>query len=236
MTPAFMSPSPLQRVIYAVPCKSGEWQFACIKFSWTLPTRAIKDPWQSERFVVRGEEVRNMKRFHRFYALLALLLVASLMAPAAFGQSLVSGDLTGTVTDPTGAVLANTTVTLKSDATGETRTSVRVPIETRRTLMRTSIAAIKRDPDAVAAGFDALGLIIPGTPHETVRWLAELLIATAYSRTTTRERIDALLADRVMKTLFDFPIVLPQNLVYFGRTAALIEGVGTRYDPYFQAG
>jgi predicted unusual protein kinase regulating ubiquinone biosynthesis (AarF/ABC1/UbiB family) len=112
---------------------------------------------------------------------------------------------------------------------------VRVPIETRRTLMRTSIAAIKRDPDAVAAGFDALGLIIPGTPHETVRWLAELLISSAYSRTTTRERIDALLADRVMKTLFDFPIVLPQNLVYFGRTAALIEGVGTRYDPYFQA-
>jgi predicted unusual protein kinase regulating ubiquinone biosynthesis (AarF/ABC1/UbiB family) len=112
---------------------------------------------------------------------------------------------------------------------------VRVPLETRRSLMRTSIAAIKRDPDAVAAGFVALGLIIPGTPPATVRWLAELLIANAYSRTTTKERIDALLADRVMKTLFDFPIVLPQHLVYFGRTAALIEGIGTRYDPYFQA-
>ncbi|MGH7654562.1 MAG: ABC1 kinase family protein, partial [Gemmatimonadaceae bacterium] len=112
---------------------------------------------------------------------------------------------------------------------------VRVPLETRRSLMRTSIAAIKRDPTAVAAGFVALGLIIPGTPPETVRWLAQLLIENAYSRTTTRERIDALLADRVMKTLFDFPIVLPQHLVYFGRTAALIEGVGTRYDPYFQA-
>jgi predicted unusual protein kinase regulating ubiquinone biosynthesis (AarF/ABC1/UbiB family) len=112
---------------------------------------------------------------------------------------------------------------------------VRVPLETRRSLMRTSIAAIKRDPDLVAAGFVSLGLIIPGTPPETVRWLADLLIANAYSRTTTKERIDALLADRVMKTLFDFPIVLPQHLVYFGRTAALIEGVGTRYDPYFQA-
>ena len=112
---------------------------------------------------------------------------------------------------------------------------VRVPLETRRSLMRTSIAAIKRDPAAVAAGFVALGLIIPGTPPETVQWLAQLLIENAYSRTTTRERIDALLADRVMKTLFDFPIVLPQHLVYFGRTAALIEGVGTRYDPYFQA-
>jgi predicted unusual protein kinase regulating ubiquinone biosynthesis (AarF/ABC1/UbiB family) len=112
---------------------------------------------------------------------------------------------------------------------------VRVPLETRRSLMRTSIAAIKRDPDAVAEGFVSLGLIIPGTPPETVRWLAQLLIENAYSRTTTRERIDALLADRVMKTLFDFPIVLPQHLVYFGRTAALIEGIGTRYDPYFQA-
>jgi hypothetical protein len=112
---------------------------------------------------------------------------------------------------------------------------VRVPLETRRSLMRTSIAAIKRDPDLVAEGFVSMGLIIPGTPPATVRWLAKLLIANAYSRTTTKQRIDALLADRVMKTLFDFPIVLPQHLVYFGRTAALIEGVGTRYDPYFQA-
>jgi len=112
---------------------------------------------------------------------------------------------------------------------------VRVPIATRRALMHTSIAAIRRDAPGVAAGFEELGLILPGTEPATVRWLAELLITNAYSRTTTRERIDALLADRVMKTLFDFPIVLPQHLVYFGRTAALIEGIGTRYDPYFQA-
>lgn len=64
-----------------------------------------------------------MKKFYRFYALLALLLAACLMAPSAFGQTLVSGDLTGTVTDPTGAVLANATVTLKSVDTGETRTT-----------------------------------------------------------------------------------------------------------------
>ena len=111
---------------------------------------------------------------------------------------------------------------------------VRVPLETRRSLMRTSLAAVRRDADGVAQGFEALGLILPGTDPETVHWLAELLITNAYSRTTTKERIDSLLADRVMKTLFDFPIVLPQHLVYFGRTAALIEGVGTRYDPYFQ--
>ena len=113
--------------------------------------------------------------------------------------------------------------------------TVRVPLETRRALLHTSIAAIRKDPIAVAKGFDELGVILPGTSEETVAWLAELLIKNAYSKTTARERIDTLLADRVMKTLFDFPIVMPQHLVYFGRTAALIEGIGTRYDPYFQA-
>jgi predicted unusual protein kinase regulating ubiquinone biosynthesis (AarF/ABC1/UbiB family) len=113
--------------------------------------------------------------------------------------------------------------------------TVRVPIETRRALMHTSIAAIRKDPVAVARGFDEMGLILPGTDEVTVQWLADLLIKNAYSKTTTRERLDTLMADRVMKTLFDFPIVMPQHLVYFGRTAALIEGIGTRYDPYFQA-
>ncbi len=59
----------------------------------------------------------------RLYALLMCLLAACLMAPTAFGQSLVSGDLVGTVTDPSGAVVSNATVTLKSNATGETRTT-----------------------------------------------------------------------------------------------------------------
>ena len=112
---------------------------------------------------------------------------------------------------------------------------VRVPLATRRALMHTSIAAIRRDPAATARGFEELGLIAPGTDPELVKWLADLLITNAYARTTTQDRIDALLADRVMKTLFDFPVILPQHLVYFGRTAALIEGIGTRYDPYFQA-
>ncbi len=62
-----------------------------------------------------------MKRFKSFYVLLALLLATCLMAPSAFGQSLVSGDLVGTVTDPSGAVVSNATVTLKSNGTGETR-------------------------------------------------------------------------------------------------------------------
>jgi predicted unusual protein kinase regulating ubiquinone biosynthesis (AarF/ABC1/UbiB family) len=111
---------------------------------------------------------------------------------------------------------------------------VRVPLKQRRALVHTSIAAIRRDSEGVARGFADLGLLPADADPRQIRWIAELLITNAYSRTTARERIDTLLADRVLKTLFDSPITLTEEAVYFARTAALIEGIGTRYDPYFQ--
>jgi predicted unusual protein kinase regulating ubiquinone biosynthesis (AarF/ABC1/UbiB family) len=56
----------------------------------------------------------------------------------------------------------------------------------------------------------------------------------ADQRTTTRERVE-LLADEVLAELFEWPIVLPSHLVYFARTASLIEGLGTHYDDHFNA-
>ncbi len=55
--------------------------------------------------------------------ILAVAGLATMLAPLLIAQSLVSGDLTGTVTDPSGAVVSTATVTLKSDATGATRTT-----------------------------------------------------------------------------------------------------------------
>ncbi len=55
--------------------------------------------------------------------ILSVLVVAAVMAPSLMAQSAISGDLTGTVTDPSGAVVSGATVTLKSDATGQTRTT-----------------------------------------------------------------------------------------------------------------
>ena len=61
------------------------------------------------------------KRF--ITGILAVLVIAAVMAPSMMAQSTISGDLTGTVTDPSGAVVSAATVTLKSDATGQTRTT-----------------------------------------------------------------------------------------------------------------
>ncbi len=52
-----------------------------------------------------------------------MLAIAALMAPFLVAQSLVSGDLTGTVTDPSGAVVPGAIVTLKNTANGQTHTT-----------------------------------------------------------------------------------------------------------------
>ncbi len=52
--------------------------------------------------------------------ILALLVIGLMMMPSLMAQSLVSGDITGTVTDPTGAVVAGAAVTAKNTATGQT--------------------------------------------------------------------------------------------------------------------
>ena len=111
---------------------------------------------------------------------------------------------------------------------------VRVPLELRRQLVAAIFAAIRRDTDALAGSFNALGMVIAGADQAVIRRLAATLLAVSEQRTTTRERME-LLSDEVLAELFDWPIVMPSHLVYFARTAALIEGLGTHYDTHFNA-
>jgi predicted unusual protein kinase regulating ubiquinone biosynthesis (AarF/ABC1/UbiB family) len=111
---------------------------------------------------------------------------------------------------------------------------LRVPLELRRQLVAAIFAAIRRDSDALADSFHALGLVATGADPAVIRRLAATLLGVAWERNTVRERVE-LLADEVLAELFDWPIVLPSNLVYFARTAALIEGLGTHYDAHFNA-
>ena len=111
---------------------------------------------------------------------------------------------------------------------------VDVPRELRWHLVTTVFAAIRRDTDGVIAGFERMGFVEPGADMTKIRELADALMKLAYEKTTTQERIE-LLADQVMAVIYDFPIRLPSEMVYFARTAALIEGLGTRYDARFNA-
>src|SRR5947209_20265930 len=57
--------------------------------------------------------------------LIATLIAFSFLFNSAqvFAQSVVSGDITGTVTDPSGAVVPNATVTITNPLTKETKTT-----------------------------------------------------------------------------------------------------------------
>ncbi len=114
---------------------------------------------------------------------------------------------------------------------------VEVPVATRRTLVQTVFASIRGDVEKVVDGFYALGLIEPGADRAMIVTLAAQLIELANERTTAVERIERVtrLAEDVMATLYDFPVLLPGDMVYFARTAALIEGLGVRYDTRFNA-
>ncbi len=109
-----------------------------------------------------------------------------------------------------------------------------VPVSTRKALFDTIIAAIRRDAAGTAQGFFALGMVAPGTPPETMTALVDALLDIAYTDATTVDRA-RVVAERVMRELFNWPIILPGELVYFARTAALIEGVGARYDRNFNS-
>lgn len=62
------------------------------------------------------------KAFSGFLIILAVLMLAGFLLPAA-AQSVVTGDIVGTVTDPSNAVVTDATVTLTSTDTGATNTA-----------------------------------------------------------------------------------------------------------------
>jgi predicted unusual protein kinase regulating ubiquinone biosynthesis (AarF/ABC1/UbiB family) len=110
---------------------------------------------------------------------------------------------------------------------------VRVSRAMRRALLDTIMAAIRKDIDGVVAGFDALGLRAPDATRDELRPVVAFIMQSASQYATTQERMD-LLADQVMVNLYDKPpISVPSTMVYFARTASLIEGLATRYDPRF---
>jgi predicted unusual protein kinase regulating ubiquinone biosynthesis (AarF/ABC1/UbiB family) len=109
---------------------------------------------------------------------------------------------------------------------------IRVPQQLRADLVTTVFAAIRRDTDGILDGFRRLGLLDPGTTNDQLRPLADRLMEIAYDPATLAERVQ-LVAQEVVATLYDWPVQLTSEMVYFMRTATLIEGLGVRYDAHF---
>src|ERR1700689_3565226 len=79
--------------------------------------------WNSAALERRGFMTSKKLSSSRLIAALAIVLAAATLVPAAFAQSAGTGALTGTVIDPTGAVVPGVSVTLVSLETNQTRTA-----------------------------------------------------------------------------------------------------------------
>jgi predicted unusual protein kinase regulating ubiquinone biosynthesis (AarF/ABC1/UbiB family) len=106
--------------------------------------------------------------------------------------------------------------------------------ETRRRLVRTALAAGRQDVDGVINGFYELGILDPDVDRGTVRDAAQSLMTITLRDDVSPRQIQRLV-EQVLHTFYEWPLMLPSNLVYFGRAAVLVEGIGLRYDPNFNA-
>jgi predicted unusual protein kinase regulating ubiquinone biosynthesis (AarF/ABC1/UbiB family) len=111
---------------------------------------------------------------------------------------------------------------------------LQVERETRRRLVETVLAAARQDVDGVINGFYELGILDPDVDRGTVRDAAQSLMAVSLKDDTSPRQIQRLV-EQVLDTFYEWPLVLPSNLVYFGRAGVLVEGIGLRYDPNFNA-
>jgi predicted unusual protein kinase regulating ubiquinone biosynthesis (AarF/ABC1/UbiB family) len=111
---------------------------------------------------------------------------------------------------------------------------VRVERDTRLALIQTILAAVRQDVDAVVAGFYDLGLLDPEVDRGTVRDAARALMSIAFTPDAKPRQVQRIV-NEVLSTFYRWPIVLPSELVYLGRAAALAEGIGMRYDPDFNS-
>jgi len=109
-----------------------------------------------------------------------------------------------------------------------------VPKWTRESILGVALAVGREDIDGVINEMYRMGMISPEVSRGEIREAAtEILRIVGRAKTTNRQRILQELLHQVLDTFYTWPLLLPQELVYFFRTAALIEGLGFTYDENF---
>lgn len=108
-----------------------------------------------------------------------------------------------------------------------------IPRWTRDTILSVALAVEREDLDGIINGMYRLGMISPEVARGDIREAAtEILKIMSRARTSSRERAQEVIQE-IWDTFYTWPLMLPQELVYFFRAAVLLEGVGFRYDPEF---
>src|SRR5690606_15840363 len=111
--------------------------------------------------------------------------------------------------------------------------ALRLTRSTRDQLLRVSLAAARADVDDLINGMYELGMIDPEITRAEVRDAAGEILGIIERARELGPRAVQKAVREIMDTFYTWPLILPRELVYFFRAAAILEGIGYRYDPYF---
>ena len=111
--------------------------------------------------------------------------------------------------------------------------ALRLSRSTRDQLLRVSLAAAREDVDDLINGMYELGMIDPEITRAEVRDAAAEILGIIERARELGPRAVQQAVREIMDTFYTWPLILPRELVYFFRAAAILEGIGFRYDPRF---
>jgi hypothetical protein len=117
-----------------------------------------------------------LSTYWRAIAVCLLALATAFVSPMLHGQSITSGDITGTVTDPSGAVLANASITLKNAENGINRTTDTSGSGVYRFSL---IPQGQYTLTYTAAGFQTASKVVPVAVGQTITVDVQLGLATS---------------------------------------------------------
>ena len=110
---------------------------------------------------------------------------------------------------------------------------VQVPRWTRESILSIALAVERENLDQVINEMYKLGMISPDVSRGEIREAAtEVMDILNRARSLSRTRVQELVQE-IFDTFYTWPLMLPQELVYFFRAAVLLEGVGVRYRANF---
>ncbi len=110
---------------------------------------------------------------------------------------------------------------------------VQVPRWTREAILNMALAVERDDLDGIINEMYGLGMISPDVSRGEIREAAtEIMRIMERVRDSNRERVQEIVQE-IFDTFYTWPLLLPQELVYFFRTSALLEGIGLQYRPNF---
>jgi predicted unusual protein kinase regulating ubiquinone biosynthesis (AarF/ABC1/UbiB family) len=110
---------------------------------------------------------------------------------------------------------------------------VEIDRATRERLFRIALATGREDVDSIINSMFELGMIDPEISRAEIREAAaEIMAILKGARELEPRRIQEMVQE-ILDTFYAWPLILPEELVYFFRAAALLEGIGFRYDPHF---